>query len=123
MMTRLIAVGDVHGQLKMLEDLINQVKPTQDDQVVFLGDYIDRGPDSKGVIDYLIQFDQKLPQTIFLRGNHEQMFLDALVDLKVRKGERLEDISRLLKLENVDSSNSDPVAYTAGLKQLVSTGP
>ena len=123
-MTRLIAVCDVHGQLKMLEDLINQVKLTQDDQVVFLGDYIDRGPNSKGVIDYLIQFDQKLPQAIFLRGNHEQMFLDALVDLKVRKGERLEeDISRLLKLENVDSSNSDPVAYTAGLKQLVSTGP
>lgn len=45
--------------------------------MVFLGDYIDRGPDSKGVIDFLIEFGRVYPETAFLRGNHEQMMLEA----------------------------------------------
>ncbi|WP_282755506.1 metallophosphoesterase [Desulfuromonas thiophila] len=43
--------------------------------VVFLGDYIDRGPDSRGVVVALIQFKKDFPQTVFLRGNHEDLFL------------------------------------------------
>lgn len=77
---RLLAVGDIHGYLDKLQLLLEEtVRPTADDRVVFLGDYIDRGPDSKGVLDYLVAFAQRFPQTIFLRGNHEQMLLDALV--------------------------------------------
>ena len=57
---------------------MDRVGPTLDDQVVFLGDYIDRGPASAGVINYLIEFGNTLPTTIFLRGNHEQMFSDYL---------------------------------------------
>jgi serine/threonine protein phosphatase 1 len=45
---------------------------------VFLGDYVDRGPDSAGVIDALIDFREKFPKTVFLCGNHEQMLLDFL---------------------------------------------
>jgi serine/threonine protein phosphatase 1 len=55
-----------------------RVVPTVADRVVFLGDYVDRGPDSAGVIDYLIEFAAAFPETVFLRGNHEQMFLDYL---------------------------------------------
>lgn len=77
-MDKLIAIGDIHGHRKKLEKLIDQVQPTHADQVVFLGDYIDRGPDSRGVVDYLIQFSEQFPQTVFLRGNHEQLMLDAL---------------------------------------------
>ncbi len=73
---RLLAVGDIHGCLHQLEQLIEQVQPTMSDQVVFLGDYIDRGLDSRGVIDYLIHFGSRFPQTVFLKGNHEEMFLD-----------------------------------------------
>jgi len=75
---RLLAIGDIHGCLDQLKTLIALVKPTVDDQVVFLGDYVDRGPDSFGVIDYLIEFAKSLPATVFLRGNHEQMFTDYL---------------------------------------------
>jgi len=79
---RLLAVGDIHGHREKLEALMEMVKPTSEDKIVFLGDYIDRGPDSSGVIDYLLDFCRKFPwtETVFLRGNHEQMFLDALAD-------------------------------------------
>lgn len=77
---KLLAVGDIHGYLDKLEKLIAQVCPTQEDQVVFLGDYVDRGPNSAGVIDYLIGFAGTFPKTVFLQGNHEQMMLDFLHD-------------------------------------------
>ena len=75
---RLLAIGDIHGCLIQLQRLLEEVRPTADDQVVFLGDYIDRGPDSAKVIQELITFQEKFPQTVYLRGNHEQMFLDFL---------------------------------------------
>ncbi|MDT8444071.1 MAG: metallophosphoesterase family protein [Desulfuromonadales bacterium] len=75
---RLLAIGDIHGCLEQLSALMIQVAPALADQVVFLGDYVDRGPDSAGVIDYLIKFGETFPATVFLRGNHEQMFCDYL---------------------------------------------
>lgn len=75
---RLLAIGDIHGCRDQLGALLDQVRPTLDDQVVFLGDYVDRGPDSAGVIEDLIAFGTRFPQTIFLRGNHEQMLVDFL---------------------------------------------
>jgi serine/threonine protein phosphatase 1 len=75
---RLLAVGDIHGCLDLLQTLLERVAPTAEDQVVFLGDYIDRGPDPHGVIEYLLDFERKLPDTVFLKGNHEAMLLDFL---------------------------------------------
>jgi serine/threonine protein phosphatase 1 len=75
---RLLAVGDIHGCLDQLDALMTQVAPALGDQVIFLGDYVDRGPASSGVIDYLIEFGKSLPATVFLRGNHDQMFTDYL---------------------------------------------
>lgn len=79
---RLLAVGDIHGCLDQLNALLEQVTPTLEDQVIFLGDYVDRGPDSSSVIDYLIAFGKTLPSTVFLRGNHDQMFADYLDGLE-----------------------------------------
>jgi serine/threonine protein phosphatase 1 len=76
--SRLLAVGDIHGCLDHLECLMAKVNPTPGDRFVFLGDYVDRGPDSRGVIDYLIRFGRDFPETVFLKGNHEEMFLDFL---------------------------------------------
>lgn len=78
---RLIAVGDIHGQLAKLEQLLEQVRPADSDLWVFLGDYIDRGSDSAGVIAALIAFARQYPQSVFLRGNHEQMMLDAMASM------------------------------------------
>lgn len=74
---RLIAIGDIHGQLEKLRKLLGIVRPIQNDKLVFLGDYIDRGPDSKGVVDCLMELADQVP-CVFLRGNHEQMMLDTL---------------------------------------------
>lgn len=75
---RLIAVGDIHGHLAQLKALLEFVAPTQDDQVIFLGDYVDRGPDTPGVLDYLIEFSQKFPKTVFIGGNHDHLFINML---------------------------------------------
>lgn len=75
--SRLIAVGDIHGQFDMLQKLMGKIKPSDKDLFVFIGDYIDRGYKSREVLDYLIDFAQKY-NAVFLRGNHEDMLLDLL---------------------------------------------
>jgi len=72
-----IAIGDIHGCADSLNALLNTLSPYTDRVFVFIGDYIDRGPDSKKVIDLLIDFSSS-HECIMLRGNHEQMLLDAI---------------------------------------------
>lgn len=81
---RLIAVGDIHGHLDKLERLIDQIKPDILTELVFLGDYVAYGPDSKGVIDYLLYLREKVRCT-FLKGDADALFLRAttLEDLPV----------------------------------------
>ena len=74
MIKRLIAIGDIHGEIDKLTSLLNKIKPKKDDTLVFLGDYIDRGNNSKEVISTLIKL-KKLTNCIFLMGNHEDMLL------------------------------------------------
>jgi serine/threonine protein phosphatase 1 len=90
---RLIAIGDIHGELDQLNRLLNTVAPTSNDRLVFLGDYIDRGKNSKGVIDRLIRFREEFPDTVFIRGNHDQMLLDTLIEAGATSGHRLRDQS------------------------------
>lgn len=67
------AVGDVHGCACTLLALLNKLNLKEDDMVYFLGDYIDRGLDSKGVLDIVMN----LPQAVCLMGNHEEFMLEA----------------------------------------------
>ena len=73
------AIGDIHGQLIMLEPALAHLRRIirPNDAVIFLGDYIDRGPDTAGVLRELIQFKKQHPATVFLRGNHEDLLLRA----------------------------------------------
>lgn len=74
-MPRTIAIGDIHGCLKELNNLIDLIKIKKDDTIVTLGDYIDRGPNPKGVVDRLIELADEC-NLITLMGNHEEMMLD-----------------------------------------------
>lgn len=78
-----IAIGDVHGNLAALSDLLDQVRHelTASDTVVFLGDYIDRGPDSKGCVDAILRFKEEVSaDVVCLLGNHEEWFLKTMRD-------------------------------------------
>ena len=72
-----LAIGDIHGCLTSLRTMLDLVQPTPEDLIVSLGDYVDRGPESKGVIDELLQL-KKTHQLIHLMGNHEIQMIRAL---------------------------------------------
>ncbi len=73
---RTIAVGDVHGCLAALRAVLAAVEPRPEDTIVTLGDYVDRGPDSRGVIQYLIDLRRRC-RLVPLLGNHDELFLDV----------------------------------------------
>ncbi|PKD21520.1 metallophosphatase [Salegentibacter salinarum] len=71
-MGRSIAIGDIHGGLKALIQLLEKIKITPDDELIFLGDYVDGWSDSANVVSYLIEF-AKQNTCIFIRGNHDDL--------------------------------------------------
>lgn len=71
--------GDIHGCCQQLRTLLDAISPNTDDTLVFLGDVLDRGLDSKGVIDTIWMYEKHC-HVITLMGNHEQMLLDAYYD-------------------------------------------
>jgi len=74
---RQFAIADIHGHLKTFKALLREINFTVFDELFLLGDFIDRGPDSKGVIDYIEELKQTGYTVYCLRGNHEQLCLDA----------------------------------------------
>jgi serine/threonine protein phosphatase 1 len=79
---RIVAIADIHGYAGLLETLLQKVvSEWQWDKMVFLGDYIDRGPDSKGVIELILQLRERYPgRIVCLKGNHEQWMWHAYYD-------------------------------------------
>jgi serine/threonine protein phosphatase 1 len=83
---RVYAIGDIHGRLDLLDELLHMIKrydATQEpveSTIIFLGDYVDRGGDSKGVIERLMNGLPEGMSSICLRGNHEEMLLRAFDD-------------------------------------------
>jgi serine/threonine protein phosphatase 1 len=77
MTARTIAIGDIHGCSAALDALLNALRPRPEDTIVTLGDYINRGPDSRGVLDRLIDLGRRC-RLVPLLGNHEEMLFEAL---------------------------------------------
>jgi len=81
MTQRTFAIGDIHGCNRELKQLLDRINPDPSaDAVVFVGDYIDRGPDSPGVINTLLDLKKNFPNLICLKGNHESMFLNYYLE-------------------------------------------
>jgi serine/threonine protein phosphatase 1 len=76
MPTRTIAIGDIHGCSMALDALLDATRPRPGDTIVTLGDYINRGPNSRGVLDRLIDLGRRC-RLVPLLGNHDQMLLEA----------------------------------------------
>ncbi|WDI30068.1 metallophosphoesterase family protein [Hyphococcus flavus] len=79
---RLYAIGDVHGRLDLLDALLDEIEKDASGldaaKLIFLGDYVDRGEHSRGVIDRLVELKHSKSETVFLKGNHEASMLDFL---------------------------------------------
>ncbi|MEM8749001.1 MAG: metallophosphoesterase family protein [Pseudomonadota bacterium] len=81
---RLYAIGDIHGCLIELNALLDRIRddleqrPVEQHRIIFIGDYVDRGPDSKGVITRLIDLRETGQPVQFLRGNHEEKLINAI---------------------------------------------
>ena len=89
---RTIVITDIHGELGKFNSLLDNLQIRADDEFIFMGDYIDRGENSKGVIDRVIELG-KTHKCIYLKGSHEYAFLHSL------KGEEYYSINN--KDENV----------------------
>ncbi len=89
MRNRLIAIGDIHGEVEKLNSLIDKLDLQKQDKVIFLGDYIDRGLHSKEVIERILNLSEEI-ECVFLKGNHEDMLL------KTRITKNKEDIEHWL---------------------------
>lgn len=77
MPARTIAIGDIHGCSKALRSVIEAIQPASNDTLVMLGDYVDRGPDSRGVLELVLELESRC-RLVPLLGNHELMLLDAV---------------------------------------------
>jgi serine/threonine protein phosphatase 1 len=73
---RCLTIGDIHGCSDALDALLGAIAPRPDDLIVTLGDYVNRGPDSAGVVERLVRLN-RAGRLIALRGNHEQMMVEA----------------------------------------------
>jgi len=86
--TRVYAIGDIHGRADLLKDVFARINkhyaahPIHNALQIFLGDYVDRGPSSRQVLDLLIARAHSTP-ALFLKGNHEQYFMEFLINPSV----------------------------------------
>lgn len=76
-MARTIVIGDIHGCLTAFDSILKLIDLTSNDTLVTVGDYVDRGPNAKGVLDRLLELEQKV-HLVPIRGNHEDMMMDVL---------------------------------------------
>jgi serine/threonine protein phosphatase 1 len=106
-------IGDIHGCLAPLDRLLGKIAPRAEDEVIFVGDYIDRGPQSRDVVERLLGLRYRC---IFLMGNHERMLLNFLAgedeDLYLENGGRATLDSYGGKPDNI------PAAHLAFFQQL-----
>lgn len=111
-MERIFAIGDIHGCSKTFEAMLfDKIQIQRTDQIYCVGDYIDRGHDSKGVIDIILKLRSDSYSINTIRGNHEQMMLDAFtiqeaMDVWSENGGR-----ETLKSFGIDSLNDLPDHY------------
>lgn len=115
---RIIAIGDIHGHAAALESILAIISPRQKDSIVFLGDYIDRGPDSKRVIEQVMKLAERC-QVVPLMGNHEEMMLNARLDINsIQTWIENGGDSAMLSYGTTDDLNSIPSEHIDFLKVL-----
>jgi len=119
---RTYAIGDIHGSLDKLRSVVALCERDAGGasmRLVFLGDYIDRGPDSRGVIEFLMALQGRMPgHVIALMGNHEAAALDAIDDKMKVAGWLIEGGAATLRSYGIKSPRNLPHAHVDWLRTL-----
>jgi len=109
-------VGDVHGCFEMLKRLIDKIEwDPSGDRLIFIGDYIDRGGDPKGVVDFVLRLKEDSPLVQCLIGNHEQMLLDYLSNVDPQSFIINGGLSTLRSYKAVRQRERDPLIPSSHL--------
>lgn len=111
---RLFAIGDIHGCVDELAVMLNAIAARAGDTVIFVGDYIDRGPASCDVVDLLIGYAGGPASTVFLKGNHEDMLLD-FIGLPGHYGDVFVFNGGTQTLESYNCTTAEPAELVASL--------
>lgn len=115
---RILAISDIHGCFNTFKHLLNQVDLQKTDQLYLLGDYIDRGLYSKEVLDYILYLQGQDYNLYCLRGNHEQMMLNALTDPEKERLWRLNGGNTTLNSFGAFMPRDIPVQYYQFVQNL-----
>lgn len=79
-------IGDIHGYVNTFKTILLKIKPQPGDRVILLGDLVDRGPDSKGVFDTILDQQEKGLDLLCIRGNHDDLMLKSYVEEQENQG-------------------------------------
>jgi serine/threonine protein phosphatase 1 len=113
-------ISDIHGCCKTLKALLEEIQLSTQDKLYLLGDYIDRGPDSKGVIDHLIFLQENGYQVFPLKGNHEEMMVKAISEEPYyEESWRMNGGDATLKSFGIAQLRDMPVSYRSFCSSLV----
>lgn len=116
---RLLAIGDIHGHSLALRSLIRLIKPALQDVVVTLGDYVNRGPDSSGVLETLLEL-QRQCRLIPILGNHDEIMLDSRNDRHAEGRWRYQGGEKTLASYGVDDAVENvPESHWEFLKNCI----
>lgn len=113
-------ISDIHGCNKTFQSALKAVKLKKNDKLIVLGDLIDRGPDSKGVLDSIIALKHAGFDLVCLKGNHEQMLLDVLNDNNLKSNWLLNGGHRTLSSFLTSSVEKIPIKYLELIKTFKS---
>jgi serine/threonine protein phosphatase 1 len=117
-MARIIAIGDIHGCSNTFQKLLlEKINIQKSDEVYCVGDYVDRGKDSKSVIDIILKLRKEGFIIHTIRGNHEQMMMESTEDSKRLYLWLMNGGNETLKSFGVSSVNELPQAYITFLKE------
>lgn len=117
-MNRVFIVGDIHGCSKTFRKLLlEKIEIRITDKIYCLGDYVDRGPDSKGVIDFILQLREQGYRIHTLRGNHEQMMLTSEKNKSSKDLWRMNGGDKTLESFTIDSIHQLASKYLSFLRR------
>jgi serine/threonine protein phosphatase 1 len=115
---RILAISDIHGNKRTFLALLDRIALTKNDELYLLGDFIDRGPDSKGVIDAIWKLQDQHYRVYCLKGNHEDMLFKGIAEKGVTERSVKYGLMQTLRSFNVENAWDIPVEYTNFLKEL-----